>query len=217
MKDAYKMIREGLDSIGYKDTQIWITETAVYTGRPRDVQGYAPYKTEKEQALDLFRRIIFPLSFGVKKIFWFSIMDNPSSEGPDGHTGLLYNGKGGDNPGYGAKKLSYYTAKKLVEMLKGCNWENIQVIKEEDGIGVYKLMKRAGPLWIVWNDTQEEKQIEISGIASQEVIITEALPKNDSGKRVQDYHSAFRSETKAVKEGKALISVKETSVFVSGK
>jgi len=217
MKDAYQMIREGLDKIGYKDTLIWITETAAYTGRPRDVQGDAPYKTEKEQAIDLFKRIIFPFSFGVKKIFWFSIMDNPSSEGPDGHTGLLYNGKGEGNPGYCAKKLSYYTAKKLTEMLRGCNWENMQVIQEKDGIGVYKFMKQANPLWVVWNDTQEEKQVEISGIVSNEVLITEALPRSDSGKGVQDYYSAFHSETKAVKEGKASISVKDIPVFVSEK
>ena len=102
-------------------------------------------------------------------------------------------------------------------MLGGCNWENIQVIQEKDGISVYKFMKQANPLWVVWNDTQEEKQVEISGIASGEVLITEALPKNDSGKGVQDYYSAFHSETKAVKEGKASISVKDIPVFVSEK
>ncbi len=214
MKDAYAMIREGLDVLGYKGMEIWITETAVYSGRPRDVEGYASSQTEKEQAVDLFRRIVFPLSFGVKKVFWFSIMDNAVSQGPDGYMGLLYNGHGDNNPGYCAKKLSYFTFKKLSETLDGGEWDTIQVIQEKDGIYVYKFITQGKPVWVIWNDTQEETPVSISGIASAEAVITEAVPKYEFGKDIVDYHAAFNSEIKPVKEGKLQVLVKDIPLFV---
>jgi hypothetical protein len=232
MKDAYRMIREGLDSIGYKDMEIWITETGTYTGRPRDVQGYAPLQTEKEQAVDLVKRLIYPLTFGVKRVFWaWGIVDCAASEGPDGYMGLIYNGKGPDNPGYGVKKLSYYAYKKMVEILDGSDWNNIQTIKEEqnDGYGIflYKFTRNGKPVYVGWFDCFDERKCSMMKIDLRAelafdrdvktVKITEAVPKYKSGKEVTDYGAAFNSEAKAMDGSKITIALKETPVFVEGK
>ena len=198
IKDIYKMIRQGLNSIGYKNIEIWITEIGTYSGKPHAIQGYAPFQTEKEQAIDLVRRMLYPLTFGIKKVFWaWGVIDCAASEGPDGYMGLLYNGNGIDNPGYGVKKLSYYTFKKMIEVLKGSDWNNIQTISETEGIYIYKFVKKdtGEPIWIVWNDNLEPKNISVTiGNAKEktEVVITELVPKYKSGKEVIDYLKAFR-------------------------
>lgn len=219
-KDAYKTIREGLGSIGYKNMEIWITETGTYSGRPRDIHGYAPLQTEKEQAIDLSRRFIYPLTFGVKKVFWApGIIDFGISEGWDGYMGLIYNGKGPDNPGYGVKKLSYYTYKKMVEVLKGSDWDNIQTIQEKDNIYIYRFTKKdtGKPVWVAWNDNQEERQIVIPNIASTQVKITEAVPKYDLGKNIVDYNNSFEISTKSVHKGEASLMLRNVPLFIEEK
>jgi hypothetical protein len=223
------MIRQDLDKIGYNNMEIWITETGTYTGRPRDVGGYAPFQTEKEQAVDLVRRMVYPISFGVKKVFWtWGIMDCAASEGPDGYMGLIYNGKGPGNPGYGVKKLSYYAYKKLVEVLEGADWNNIQTIKEEQndayGIFLFKFIKNGNPIYVGWSEcfnAQKCSTIKIDLRAElsfdsdvKAIKITEAVPKYKSGKEVADNRLAFNSETKAMDGGKTTITLKETPMFV---
>ncbi|OGW41039.1 MAG: hypothetical protein A2X57_10575 [Nitrospirae bacterium GWD2_57_8] len=232
MKDAYRMIREGLDSIGYTDMEIWITETGTYTGRPRDIGGYAPFQSEKEQAIDLVRRLIYPLTFGVKKVFWaWGIVDCAASEGPDGHMGLIYNGKGPGNPGYGVKKLSYYTYKKMIEVLEGSDWNNIQMIRDEqnDAYGIFlcKFMKNGKPVYVGWFSCFDEQKCsrmkidaraEISlDIEAKQVIITRAVPRYEAGKDVVDYKTAFEAGTKTVSDGKATVVLEEVPVFVEAK
>ena len=105
-------------------------------------------------------------------------VDNPSN-----HFGLVYDGIGKDDPGYGVRKLAYYAYKKMVEVLDGSDWNNIQTIQEKDGIYVYKFTKNNKPIYVAWNDNTAEKTITISGITSNQVKITEAVPKYESGKR----------------------------------
>lgn len=58
MKDIYRIIRQNLDLNGFKNTEIWFTETATM----EKIDG------EKAQAASLVKRYVYPLSFGVKKI-----------------------------------------------------------------------------------------------------------------------------------------------------
>jgi len=210
-KDLYRIIRQGLDSAGYKNTEIWITETGSYNGQPR---GMA-LQTEKDQAIDLVRRLIYPLTFGVKKVFWaWCVVDDARSEGADGHMGLVYNGYGPGNPGYGVKKLSYYTYKKMIEVLEGNDWNNIQTVQESNGIYVYKFTKQGKSIWVAWNDNAQEKEIAISDISVKQVKIIEAVPKYESGKEIEDYNTAFKTYAKAVMDSNVKISLGDIPVFV---
>mgnify|MGYP001577512061 CR=1 FL=1 len=220
-KIIYEMIRKGLDKYGYKNTEIWILETGTYSGQPTDQGKALPEQSEKEQAGDLIKRFVYPLTFGVKKVFWTWAMveGTPPIDDNDvfDNTGLIYDGIGENDLGYGVKKLSYYTYKKMTETLEGSDWNNIQIIQESDGIYIYKFTKNGKPIWVAWNDNQEPKQITISGISSSEVKFTEAVPKYESGKEVTDYNTAFNTEIKSVQGGKIIITHKDKPVFAEEK
>ncbi len=211
MRLAYDFFRRALDQNGYQNTEIWFTETAV----PSKPFG------EKFQAINLIKRYIYPLSLGVKKIFWWNMIEGEGpllkENKPSNHFGLVYDGIGDGDPGYGTKKLSYYTYKKMVEVTEGSDWNHIQMIQEKDGIYIYKFTKNNKPTWVAWNDNSGEKQITISSIGSSHVKITEAVPKYASGKDMADYSTAFATVTKTVNEGKITITLSDTPVFVAEK
>jgi hypothetical protein len=228
MEDEYRMIRRDLDSIGYTNLEIWITETGTYTGSPRDIQGRAPIQTEKEQAVDLVRRMVYPVSFGVKKVFWaWGIMDCAASEGPDGSMGLMYNGKGPGNPGYGVKKLSYYAYKKLIEVLEGSDWNTIRTVRNElndsYGIFLFQFTRNAKPVYVGWFHCFNEQKcgrmkidprVEIRADRGSQITITKAVPRYESGKDVVYYKAAFETETKKTADGKVFIVLGEVPVYV---
>jgi len=202
MKDAYKMIREGLERIGKGNMEIWITETGTYSGRPRELYGYAPVQTEKEQAVDLVRRLVYPLTFGAAKVFWaWGINDCALSDGPDGYMGLIYHEERTGNSGYGGKKLSYYTYKKVVEISEG-----------SEGIYIYKFINKntKKSVWIVWNDNLTPKKINLGIGRLQDTCkpkITELVPKYESGKEVTDYSKAFQDVNYLCPESWAIRSI----------
>jgi hypothetical protein len=211
MRIAYDFFRHALDQNGYQNTEIWFTETAV----PSKPFG------EKFQAINLIKRYIYPLSFGVKKIFWWNMIEGEGplleEDKPFNHLGLVYDGIGEGDPGYGTKKLSYYTYKKMVEIMEGSDWNNIQTIQEKDGIYIYKFTKQGKYIWVAWNDNKEQKEIVISGINSSQVKITESIPKYESGKDVADYSTAFDIKSKTVSGGKITITLGDAPVFMEEK
>ena len=210
MKDIYRLFRQELDQNGYQNTEIWFTETAL-TSNPFG---------EKLQATNIIKKYIYPLSFGAKKIFWWNMIEGEyplEVVQPSNHYGLVYDGVGTNDPGYGVKKLAYYAYKKMVEVSEGSDWNNIQKVQESGGIYIYEFNKNSKSVWVAWNDNSQEKQITISGITSSQVKITEAVPKYESGKEVTDYNTAFSAETKPVARGKIMITLKKYPIFVEGK
>lgn len=220
--------RKKLSDAGYSDkTPIWISETGTYA--TKNIEPPWVPQTEKEQAIEMVK--IYVVSFGkkIEKVLWaLGIMDVPWWE-PGGnffrHTGLIYANDSAypeyarESPGntLWTKKLSYYTYKKMVEILEGSDWENIQVIQEKDDVYIYKFIKAGKPIWVAWNDNSQEKQITISGITSSQVKITEVVPKYESGKEVADYNTAFNTETKSVQAGKITLTLKDKPVFMEEK
>jgi hypothetical protein len=179
MREIYNVIREKLNDNGYKNTEIWFTEIATPS---------KPYG-EKAQAISLIKRYIYPLSFGVKKIFWWNMIEGEyplEVDKPSNHFGLVYDGIGKNDLGYGVKKLSYYTYKKVIEVLEGSDWNNIQIIQESDDIYIYKFTKNKKSIYVAWTNNDTKKQVVIEGINSSVVKITEAVPKYKSGKDVKD-------------------------------
>lgn len=187
MKDIYSTVRRALDENGYSNTEIWFTETAT-ASRPDD---------ERAQAGDLVKRFIFPLSFGAAKVFWWNMIEgeHPLADNkPSDHFGLVYDGVLPADLGYGVKKLSYYTYKKIIDVLEGSDWKSIKAVQESDGIFIYRMRKQGQSVWVAWNENHESTQVRIRlDRGATAVRITEAVPKYTSGKEVTDYRSAFRS------------------------
>ena len=213
-KAEIEVIRKILDDSGYKDAEIWVTEMSDYSGNPSD-PVYLD-QSEREQAGELFKRYVYSLAIGVKKIFWVALMEfhNFGGVGVNNYwdnVGLVNNPL---NDGESHKKLSYYAYKKMVDVLEGCDWNHIQTIREKDGVYVYKFIKSGKPIWVAWNDGDSEKDVVIEGIRSEEVKITESVPDYSSGKDIHDDFGAFSVKIERVGNGKARIKIKDIPVFV---
>lgn len=224
MKKAYEYIDGKIKSLGIDYDEVWITEMGTYSGDPKGVNPLAglidyPKQTEGQQAIDVVKRYVYPLSFGVKKIFLaFGLIEGfKYDQGYFDFTGLIYDGRFNSDLGSGVKKLSYYAYKKMVETLEDSDWSNIKTIQEKDGVYVYRLLKHGAPIYVAWNDNQEEKQVTIYGVDSSEVRITEAVPKYETGKELADYSTAFETETRKVDANKIIITLKDKPVFVEGR
>ena len=229
-KDDYKIAKGILGYIQEKITELniplpeayWITEMGTYSGDPKVVDRGRkevidwPYQSEKQQAIDVVKRYVYPLSCGIKKIFlaWGLKEGFKYDEGYFDFTGLIYDGQFDYDQGVGVRKLSYYTYKKMVETLEGSDWGNIEAIHEQDDVYVYKFLKGGKPIYVVWNDNATERDIVIAGINSSQVKITEAVPKYELGKEVVDYNTSFTTETKSINGNQLTITVAEIPLFI---
>ena len=220
-KEFVKNIRQILSKYGYDNIPIFITETAQYSDTPGHnpvVEPVSPkFHSETKQAVDLFKTYVYSLANGVDKVFLWSGLtetykfDPTTPNGIFDNVGLINNPQ---NDGKSHKKLSYYTYKKMVEVLDGSDWNNIQTIQELDRIYIYKFIKNNKSIWVAWNDSSQEKQITISGISSSQVKIIQAVPKYESGKEVTDYNTAFETEVKTVSSEKITITLGDIPMFV---
>lgn len=230
-KEDFDYLKSSLRSSGFDANKLkfWMTETGTYSGGPSsDADKNLSYMSEKQQASVLVKIYVSGLSYGIEKIFWaWNIVEGFSKDGRIfDYTGLVYDGcdyvdgkyQCGSNVGYdkgrGVKKLAYYTYKKMVEILEGSDWNNIETVQEQDGVYAYKFMRGDKPIWVAWNDNDDEKKIIISGVNSPSVKITEAVPNYSSGKEVTNYNTAFKTENKQTNNGKLTITLGKTPVFV---
>lgn len=234
VKDFIKFLQDN----GYGDKGFVIRAGGTYSGQNlQERKGFmSNYQSEKDQAGFLVKRFVYNIANGAKKIAWSTVYERDKYQGEtDVHfqyISLIYDGYPDGvskkqkcaegwlpcpDPGWGVKKLSYYAYKKLVEVLKGSDWNNIQIIQEKNGVYVYKLNKENKSVWVAWNDNGVSNQVAISGIKSAQVKITEAVPKYESGKDVIDYNTAFNSETKTVNRESATIILENTPLFIEEK
>ena len=223
IKDYPKLIKNKMEiygrvlakySLDIKTMPVFI-ETAVYDGAPEDPFAKLPSQSEKEQARGEIISYIYAFAQGIDKVFRNQIIENAPNKivkmsGVFEYYGLINNPS---NDGKSHKKLAYYTYKKMTETLEGSDWNNIQTVQESDGVYIYKFQKGSKKIWVAWNDNSASKTITISGITSNQIKITEAVPKYESGKDVTDYLTAFNTETKSVQGGKIIITLKDKPVF----
>lgn len=221
LADFLTDLNSNLESSGYGNVGIWFTETGTYSGsHVKDMLGNTkPAQSELIQASELLKRYVYFTSHGVEKIFWHHMQEGTSVAGYDGYfsnVGLIYNGQGGDDLGYGVKKLAYYSYKKTAEVLEESDWKNIVTVQEQNGIYIYKFTKQGTPIWVAWNDSSITRTITISGITitQDQVRTTEAIPKYESGKDVADYTTAFQTDTFAVTNGAVTLTLGQRPVFV---
>lgn len=207
-------------------------------------EGIVQAQTETDQACELIKRYVYSLANNVKKIFWRSIKETASysvqlnQNDFFDNTGLVYNGVSvvggsvvynpngvGEDLGEGVKKLSYYAYKTMTEKLESCDWDNVETIMDNVGEKyAYKFNNDSTgkSTYIVWWDYFDEPDyvsgdsslINLSGISSNFVIISGAVPTNTSGVYVTDYNTAFKVDTLSVSGNSVSFYLKKSPVFI---
>jgi len=168
VRKAYEHIRSTLLNLGYKKTEIWITEMGSYSGSPGDEKSRAdtshPHQithiikdrpqTEREQARDVVKRHVYPLALGVRKVFWaFGLMEGfKHDDGYFDHTGFIYDGEFDNDPPRGTRKLSYFTYRLMTEILDGADWNRVKILDIGKDIYAISVPKGKGIVTILWYD-----------------------------------------------------------------
>lgn len=188
-----------LTQYGYSDVGFIITEAGTYSDTTQ---------TETDQAASLIKRYVYPISEGVDRIYWLGIKYQKFLEMIGRFADMSLMDKNNN------KKLAYYSYKKMVEILDGSDWENVQTIQESDGVYIYKFTKNGKPIWVAWNDNSASKTISLSVGSIQTVKIAEAVPKYTSGKQIASYGAAFSAELKTAQNGQVVVTLKDIPVFI---
>jgi hypothetical protein len=186
----------------------WITEMGTYSGDPVPIRMMSsvdfPLQSELDQAVDVVKKNIYPLSLGIKKVFMaFGLTEGfRKDQGYFDFTGFIYDGKYAHDLGKGVKKLSYYTYKKMTEILEGSDWQAMETIREKDRIHIYRVENRGKSIWIAWNDNSDEQEVRLPlNKKTRQVILTEAVPDQAAGRDVKDYDTAFRVRKGKISSG----------------
>lgn len=211
LKELYTFYRQGLDTMGFNKAQVIITETGTYTGQPRDIDELAPYQTEKEQAVDLVRRLVYPLALGVKVILWSPGIYDFTGDDSIAKSGLIFSGN--NYAGCGAKKLSYYTFRKICRFF---NQETIGAAKRisESDIFAYEFDQGKESLIVLWHEGIGKKKYQLRDISAKMVRITELVPMTNSGWQVGDDENLFAQKYCKVNNGSVTIILEDIPVVV---
>ncbi|HDZ68858.1 MAG TPA: hypothetical protein ENH43_00350 [Phycisphaerales bacterium] len=224
-EDVYAHIRAAMTANGFSsELPVWITEMGSYSGDPADPPfAVQPFQTERQQAGDYFKRFVYSLARGVKKIFpAFGLMEGfKHNDGYFDHTGLIYNGQESNDLGLGVKKLGYYTYKKMTELLESSDWNNIQTIQESNNVYIYLFVKNNEPIYVAWWDYFDDpnytpgdtKPITLTGLTETAVIVTDMVPDYNDGSEVTDYNNAFTVSTYPILDGSVTIDLGEDPVL----
>lgn len=219
-KQVYDHVNSMMSAAGFISIPVWITEMGSYSGDPLD----SPPQTEREQALDYFKRFVYSLSFGIQKIFpAFGLMEvSEYSEGFFDFTGLIYDGVYAGDPGLGVKKLSYYTYQKMTELLEGSEWSSIQVVRESGDVYIYRFSRNNTDVYVAWWDyfndpayvTGDTLQVPLAGLSGSSATITVVVPSFVSGAEVTDYATAFSVTGATVDQGALTLTLGDSPVVV---
>lgn len=255
-----------LSDSGFSDKKLVIQQGGTYTGQDGKVNQMEEYQTEEDQASYLAKRAIYLLANGADQVQsatyiehygykdsihnWFTMM------------GFVYNGipqeenikqkknnKKADysscdnqlpcpDPGEGVKKLSYFTYKKLIEILKGSDTSKIVLLetKKEDTY-LYKIDNGGETAYFAWWDwwnkcprpdsskpemntecVNKNKPTVFIDVGSDiySVKITEIVPNFNSGKEAGrvGYSNAFKNMVKETKEGSVAITLGIKPVYI---
>ena len=210
-KKQYLLLKEELTHIdktakmhGFQSAPFESLETAVLS------------PDEKTQAYNLLTHYVYALSCGVKKIFWSGLKVTPDSlrgqadrqrDDPFRQNAIIY--------GDGMRKLTYYTYKKMVDVLDGSDWERTETIQAKDDIYIFKFIKNSTPIWVLWNDGKKTKLLKIqTPKGASQVKITEAIPKCKYGKSVSDYNNAFNEIRKKADNSNVEVMIGDIPLFI---
>ncbi|MCI4626498.1 MAG: hypothetical protein L3V56_11125 [Candidatus Magnetoovum sp. WYHC-5] len=208
----YKKIRTALDDNGFSVVDIWMTEV-----------GESSLEGEDKQAIDLVRRMVYPLTYGVKKVFWaWGLIEgfppfNCKSFFDD--TALIYDGYCDGDPGYGVKKLAYYTYKELIYKLDGIDLKKIEPLSEgTNNVYAYRFKKENGFVDVVWLDYENCTEKDKDGVQFEHRLpvdgkfsIQEGVPKYKNGESIKSSDNNIFN-TKTVKSTNKTIPLTVTKI-----
>ncbi len=153
-RDCFGKVKQTLQTSGFTNTEIWVTETGTYSGAPKQFRGNGtwPYQSEKVQAGDLVKRFSLLLGLGAKKVFWaFGMREGFENDGTwFDNFGLIYDGRFDHDLGRDLKKLSFYSYKKLIEILGGCDFSKTTERKDASGATVVTFVHPEKTVYVVW-------------------------------------------------------------------
>jgi len=210
-RDVLDHLRSTLERYGFPpDLPLWITEMGTYSGDP--VGERFPPQTERQQARDLFKRYVEPLSRGVGKVFMaFGLMEGfLSDDGYFDHTGLIHDGLGPEDAGLGVRKLGYYTYQAMTTLLGGADWSSLEsVVDREDGLRAYRLLRNGEILHIAWWDGVggSPPVLELEGLDASRVRVTAVVPSAETGGEVEGSDPGFPVTVLPVEDGRAAVPV----------
>jgi len=155
-------VRQALDAHGFKHAPIWITEMGSYSGDPSD----NPPQSEQQQAADLVRRYVYPISLGVEKIFWaFGLVEGfKHDDGYFDHTGLIYNGHGTSDKGRGVRKVGYYTYRLMTSKLEGKRFSG-ELANLPANVHAYRFGHAPELVTVIWWDWWSEPEAKQKTVA----------------------------------------------------
>ncbi len=204
-KHAISKAREMLDSVGFSDIPIVVTDVGIFVRKDDPLR-------ERKAATDVIKVYTTAMAMGVKQVVWAQLSDG--DHGDTLEAGLISS----DEEGNIYKNLAFYTYKLMVDKL-GKTTCKAQVISESDGVYVYRFEGQEGNFWVIWNENAEEEKVVLSDISSEQVLVTQAVPNADSGKELNDadYPTFFNTEVKQVENGEVTLDVGKEPIFVEEK
>jgi len=228
VKGVYDRVRRIYDFYGYADVPIWMTETATYSNNPAPTDFW-PYQEEALHAADLVKRLVYPLSFGIGKVFWVTAVEwyNFSGRGPNNYfdnCGLIRNPRNYDGDYF---KLAYYTYKKLVEFLAGSDWGLTDFVEQSSGDNVYTVQFNKGNLspsrYVVWWDWYDES-VNMNGtwvtmpvdFSGQAELIPAVPAYYTSGKEIPSYQDAYAGSSMIISviNGRIFFELHQSPLFI---
>ena len=194
-----------MDAPGFNDAPIWITEMGSYSGNPSD----NPPQSEQQQAADLLRRYVYPMSLGVQKTFWaFGLVEGfKHNDGYFDHTGLIYNGRESNDRGRGVRKLSYYTYRLMTSKLEGKRFAG-EIAGLPANVYAYcfgHVPELVTVIWWDWWNEPDVKQKSVTLPSRRDVRITSA---------VTDHDGTRKSWQAKAEEAKVVITLGHEPLFV---
>lgn len=202
---------------GVPEKPVWITEMSTYDGTPAPLflngkRSVFKPQTEAEQAAGLIKMYVFGIRSGVKKMFWNLMVERHGFGGvADGYydnVGLVHNPK---NDGKYGKKLAYYAFKKMTEVLDGADWDSMAPVIEGDGVYVYRVNRRARPVYVAWAEGHSAKQVKIS-FAGKQAKLTYGVPKDEPGRA--NKMELFEVRYQKPSEGSLSVEARYVPVFI---
>ncbi len=153
LEPLYHSVRAMLDDTGFRHVPIWVTEVGTYSGAPMDRGTLLPFKAEWVQAADLVKIYTTLLSLGVEKVFWaFGMVEGFTENTIFENTGLIYDGKGLHDQGFGKKKLAFHAYRKLIGMLVGSDFSRTEKLSLEGGVTALKFVQQERNVYVLWRD-----------------------------------------------------------------
>lgn len=203
--------------IDIKQMPIFV-ETAMYDGQPvlpagAPFQEFLTKQTEADQASSLVKTYVFGATQGIKVILWNDIIERKDFDirptGVYSHYGLIK----GEQYNF-AKKLDYFSYKKLIEVLGSSDWNDIKTISNSNGIYIYKFNRCDQPVWVAWNENSNQEATKINIGDIKKVIITKSVPGYEKGADVSNYESAFENYGKTANNGELDVALGNVPIYI---